>query len=39
MLPAMPTKLVWSNQARADLREIYVIIGLEQPAAAQVLLR
>jgi toxin ParE1/3/4 len=31
----MPTELVWSNQARADLLEIYVMIGLEQPAAAE----
>jgi toxin ParE1/3/4 len=31
----MPTKLLWSNQARADLLEIYVLIGLEQPAAAE----
>jgi toxin ParE1/3/4 len=31
----MPTELVWSNQARGDLLEIYVMIGLEQPAAAE----
>ena len=31
----MPTELVWSNQARSDLMEIYVMIGLEQPAAAK----
>jgi toxin ParE1/3/4 len=31
----MPTKLVWSNQARDDLLQIYVQIGLEQPAAAE----
>jgi plasmid stabilization system protein ParE len=31
----MPTELVWSNQARADLLEIYVLIGFEQPAAAE----
>ncbi|MEA2942310.1 MAG: toxin ParE1/3/4 [Bradyrhizobium sp.] len=31
----MPTELVWSNQARIDLLEIYVMIGLEQPAAAE----
>ena len=31
----MPTELVWSNQARADLLKIYVMIGLEQPAAAE----
>jgi toxin ParE1/3/4 len=27
--------LVWSNQARADLLEIYTMIGLELPAAAE----
>jgi toxin ParE1/3/4 len=31
----MPTELVWSNQARADLMEIYLMIGLEQPSAAE----
>ena len=31
----MPTELLWSNQARADLLEIYAMIGLEQPAAAE----
>ena len=31
----MPAELLWSNQARADLLEIYVMIGLEQPAAAE----
>ena len=31
----MPTELVWSRQARTDLLEIYVMIGLEQPAAAE----
>jgi toxin ParE1/3/4 len=31
----MPTELVWSNQARTDLLEIYLMIGLEQPAAAE----
>jgi toxin ParE1/3/4 len=31
----MPTELVWSNRARIDLLEIYVMIGLEQPAAAE----
>jgi toxin ParE1/3/4 len=31
----MPAKLVWSNQARTDLLEIYTMIGLEQPAAAE----
>lgn len=29
----MPTELVWSNQARTDLLEIYMMIG--QPAAAE----
>ena len=31
----MPTELVWSNQARTDLLEIYVTIGPAQPAAAE----
>jgi toxin ParE1/3/4 len=31
----MTAELVWSTQARADLLEIYVMIGLEQPAAAE----
>lgn len=31
----MPTDLVWSDQARNDLLDIYVLIGLEQPAAAE----
>ena len=31
----MPTELVWSNQTRTDLLEIYVMIGLEQPTAAE----
>ena len=31
----MPARLVWSNQARTDLLEIYAMIGLEQPAAAE----
>jgi toxin ParE1/3/4 len=31
----MPIKLLWSNQARTDLLEIYARIGLEQPAAAE----
>lgn len=31
----MPTKLIWSNQARTDLLDIYLLIGLEQPAAAE----
>ena len=31
----MPVELIWSNQARNDLLEIYVMIGLEQPTAAE----
>lgn len=31
----MPIELVWSNQARADLLDIYVLIGLERPAVAE----
>ena len=31
----MPTKLIWSNQARTDLLDIYALIGLEQPASAE----
>ena len=31
----MPIELIWSNQARADLSDIYLLIGLEQPAAAE----
>jgi toxin ParE1/3/4 len=31
----MPTKLLWSNQARTDLLEIYAMIGLEQSSAAE----
>jgi toxin ParE1/3/4 len=31
----MPAELIWSNQARNDLLEIYVLIGLEQPRAAE----
>jgi toxin ParE1/3/4 len=31
----MPTELFWSNEARADLLEIYVVIGIEQPTAAE----
>ncbi|MEH2517016.1 hypothetical protein V1279_002589 [Bradyrhizobium sp. AZCC 1610] len=33
--PAMPIELVWSNQARTDLLDIHVLIGLERPAAAE----
>jgi antitoxin ParD1/3/4 len=33
--PAMPTELAWSNQARTDLLDIYVLIGIERPAAAE----
>ena len=31
----MANKLVWSNQAREDLLDIYVLIGVEDPAAAE----
>jgi toxin ParE1/3/4 len=31
----MPVNLVWHPQALADVREIYVQIGLEQPQAAE----
>ena len=31
----MPIELIWSNQARADLIDIYLLIGLEQLAAAE----
>jgi toxin ParE1/3/4 len=31
----MAIKLVWSNQAREDLLDIYVLIGVEDPAAAE----
>lgn len=31
----MAIKLVWSNQAREDLLDIYVLIGLKDPAAAE----
>jgi toxin ParE1/3/4 len=31
----MPIELVWSNQARTDLLDIYVLIGLERPAVAE----
>jgi toxin ParE1/3/4 len=31
----MSVELVWSNQARDDLLDIYVMIGLEQPVAAE----
>ena len=31
----MPTRLIWSNQARTDLLDIYALIGLEHPAAAE----
>jgi len=27
----MPTELVWSNQARADLLDIYLMIGSSSP--------
>jgi toxin ParE1/3/4 len=31
----MPAEVIWSNQARSDLFEIYVMIGLERPIAAE----
>lgn len=31
----MPAELIWSNQAREDVLEIYAMIGFEQPAAAE----
>jgi toxin ParE1/3/4 len=31
----MPTRLTWSAQARDDLLDIYILIGLEQPASAE----
>jgi toxin ParE1/3/4 len=31
----MHCRLVWTRQARADLLDIYEMIGLEQPAAAE----
>lgn len=31
----MPTELVWSREARSDLLDMYVMIGVEQPAAAE----
>jgi len=31
----MPTKLTWTRQARLDLLDIYELIGLESPAAAE----
>ncbi|MGA8170196.1 MAG: type II toxin-antitoxin system RelE/ParE family toxin [Methylocystis sp.] len=31
----MVVRLIWSPQARRDLLEIYVVIGLENPAAAE----
>ena len=30
----MPVEVVWSNQAREELLNIYVTIGLENPSAA-----
>ena len=33
----MPTELAWSNQARTYLLDIYVLIGIERPAAAEAL--
>jgi toxin ParE1/3/4 len=31
----MPSRLNWTRQARLDVLEIYELIGLEQPAAAE----
>jgi toxin ParE1/3/4 len=31
----MPSSLTWTRQARLDLLDIYELIGLEQPAAAE----
>jgi toxin ParE1/3/4 len=31
----MPADVIWSRQARADLLDIYVLIGLERQAAAE----
>lgn len=31
----MPSKLTWTIQARRDILDIYELIGLEQPAAAE----
>ncbi|WP_316231261.1 type II toxin-antitoxin system RelE/ParE family toxin [Bradyrhizobium sp. SZCCHNR1051] len=31
----MPIELIWSNQAQADLIDIYLLIAVEQPAAAE----
>jgi hypothetical protein len=33
----MPTELVWSNQARTDLLEIYVMIGFNSPPRLSVI--
>lgn len=31
----MPLEIAWTQQAREDLLSIYILIGLEQPAAAE----
>jgi toxin ParE1/3/4 len=31
----VPNRLIWTHQARADLLDIYELIGIEQPAAAE----
>ena len=31
----MPVRLVWSPQARKDLLDIYIVVGLDNPAAAE----
>lgn len=35
MASRRPAKLTWTLQAKADLLDIYELIGLEQPAAAE----
>jgi toxin ParE1/3/4 len=34
-LALMANRLIWSRQARLDLLDIYELIGVEQPAAAE----
>lgn len=31
----MPVEVTWTHKAQTDLLDIYVLIGLEQPAAAE----
>jgi toxin ParE1/3/4 len=35
----MPADVIWSRQARADLLDIYVLIGLEQQGCCRALFR